>query len=69
MLREFQKKQIQESSVDKELYSMVVHRYHKEYLISQRIAGIVMQKFDYKVPQDEIMYLTIHIHHIAVADR
>ena len=63
------KKQTQEANVDPELYNMVIHRYHKEYLISQRIAGIVMQKFNYKVSQDEIMYLTIHIHHIAVADR
>lgn len=54
--------------VDKDLYDMIIHKYHKEYIIAQRIAGIVLNDFDYQVTQDEIMYLTVHIHRVNVSE-
>lgn len=63
------KQQTQNVDVDQKLYNMVVHSYHKEYVIAQRIAGIVRQDFDYQASDDEIMYLTIHIHRVNVSIR
>ena len=60
------KRQKQDTVLDKNLYDMVVHNYHKEYVIAQRIAGIVMQKFNYQVSDEEIMFLTIHIHRVNI---
>lgn len=51
---------------DQALYQMIVHNYHDEYVIAQRIAGIVKQNFDYDVSDDELMFLTIHIHRVNV---
>lgn len=51
---------------DQALYQMIVHNYHREYVIAQRIAGIVKQNFNYDVSDDEIMFLTIHIHRVNV---
>ncbi|MBP2058467.1 beta-glucoside operon transcriptional antiterminator [Lactobacillus colini] len=53
---------------DKELFNMVIHNYHKEYVIAQRISGIVLNEFDYQVSDDEIMYLTIHIHRLNISE-
>lgn len=60
------KRQKQDTVLDKNLYDMVVHNYHKEYVIAQRIAGIVMQEFNYQVSDEEIMFLTIHIHRVNI---
>lgn len=60
------KRQKQDTVLDKNLYDMVIHNYHKEYVIAQRIAGIVMQKFNYQVSDEEIMFLTIHIHRVNI---
>lgn len=53
---------------DADLFNMIIHNYHKEYVIAQRIAGIVLNKFDYQVSDNEIMYLTIHIHRLNIAE-
>lgn len=66
-VQRIKKRQNQEFDADHDLYDMVVHNYHKEYVIAQRIAGIVMQEFDYQVSDDEIMFLTIHIHRINIS--
>lgn len=66
-VQRIKKRQDQEIDADHDLYDMVVHNYHKEYVIAQRIAGIVMQEFDYQVSDDEIMFLTIHIHRINIS--
>lgn len=66
-VQRIKKRQDQDFDADHDLYDMVVHNYHKEYVIAQRIAGIVMQEFDYQVSDDEIMFLTIHIHRINIS--
>lgn len=66
-VQRIKKRQNQDFDADHDLYDMVVHNYHKEYVIAQRIAGIVMQEFDYQVSDDEIMFLTIHIHRINIS--
>lgn len=47
---------------------MVIQKYHKEYVIAQRISGIVLSNYNYQVTKDEIMFLTIHIHRVNVSD-
>lgn len=66
-IQRIKKQQKQDFQADKDLYNMVIHIYHKEYVIAQRIAGIVLQDFNYKVSEDEIMFLTIHIHRINIS--
>ena len=66
-VQRIKKRQDQDFDADHDLYDMVVHNYHKEYVITQRIAGIVMQEFGYQVSDDEIMFLTIHIHRINIS--
>lgn len=66
-IQRIKKRQKQDFKTDQDLYDMVIHSYHKEYIIAQRIAGIVLQDFDYRVSDDEIMFLTIHIHRINIS--
>lgn len=66
-IQRIKKQQSQKFKADKDLYDMVIHSYHKEYIIAQRIAGIVLHDFNYKVSEDEVMFLTIHIHRINVS--
>lgn len=63
-VQRIKKRQRQELLADKDLYEMIIRNYHKEYVIAQRIAGIVMNNFSYQVNDDEIMFLTIHIHRV-----
>lgn len=65
-VQRIKKRQKQELVADKDLYDMIIHNYHREYIIAQRIAGIVMSNFDYQVNEDEITFLTIHIHRVNV---
>ena len=66
-IQRIKKQQSQKFKADKDLYDMVIHSYHKEYIIAQRIAGIVLHDFNYEVSEDEVMFLTIHIHRINVS--
>ena len=63
-IQRIRKNEVQELPLDKDLYNMIVHSYHKEYIIAQRIAGIILSDYDYKTSEDEIMFLTIHIHRV-----
>lgn len=63
-VQRIKKRQHQEFPPDKTLYDLIIRDYHAEYLIAQRIAGIVMKKFNYRVSDDEILFLTIHIHRV-----
>lgn len=63
-VQRIKKRQHQEFPPDKTLYDLIIRDYHAEYLIAQRIAGIVMKKFNYGVSDDEILFLTIHIHRV-----
>lgn len=63
-VQRIKKRQHQEFPPDKTLYDLIIRNYHAEYLIAQRIAGIVMKKFNYRVSDDEILFLTIHIHRV-----
>lgn len=63
-VQRIKKRQHQEFPPDKTLYDLIIRDYHTEYLIAQRIAGIVMKKFNYRVSDDEILFLTIHIHRV-----
>lgn len=63
-VQRIKKRQHQEFPSDKTLYDLIIRDYHAEYLIAQRIAGIVMKKFNYGVSDDEILFLTIHIHRV-----
>lgn len=66
-IQRIKKHQSQKFKADKDLYDMVIHSYHKEYIIAQRIAGIVLHDFNYEVSEDEVMFLTIHIHRINIS--
>lgn len=63
-VQRIKKRQHHEFPPDKTLYDLIIRDYHAEYLIAQRIAGIVMKKFNYRVSDDEILFLTIHIHRV-----
>lgn len=63
-VQRIKKRQHQEFPPDKTLYDLIIRDYHAEYLIAQRIAGIVMKKFNYRVSDEEILFLTIHIHRV-----
>lgn len=52
--------------MDDELFNLIIHKYHNEYLIAQRIAGIVLSNYNYEVSNDDIMFLTIHIHRVSI---
>lgn len=67
-VQRIKKRSVADRKADSDLYNLIIHKYHKEYLIAQRLAGIVMNDYDYSVSQDEIMYLTIHIHRLNSAD-
>ncbi|MBA1392820.1 PRD domain-containing protein, partial [Lactobacillus sp. XV13L] len=66
-VQRIKKQQKQDLITDKELYDMIIHNYHKEYVIAQRIAGIVKADFNYSVSADEVTFLTIHIHRVNIA--
>lgn len=51
---------------DRDLYEMVAQKYHAEYIVAQRIAGIIYGRYNYQVGDEEVMFLTIHIHRVNV---
>lgn len=67
-IQRIKKRQLGSENVDKDLFSMIIRKYHTEYVIAQRISGIVLSNYNYEVTKDELMYLTIHIHRVKIAN-
>lgn len=51
---------------DQDLYEMIAQKYHAEYIVAQRIAGIIYGRYNYNVGDEEVMFLAIHIHRVNI---
>lgn len=50
---------------DKELFEMITDKYKNEFKCAERIAYFVDKELHFKLPDEELMYLTIHIKKIT----
>lgn len=51
---------------DTDFQDIVKDRYGKEYQCAEQIAALVMKKFDKKVTDEELMFLTIHLRRLRI---
>lgn len=56
---------INESDKDEELYEMVKKQYATAYKCAEKIKSFMEKEYNINVPEDEMMYLTIHIKRIT----
>jgi beta-glucoside operon transcriptional antiterminator len=46
---------------DKEISNLIKQKYKNEYLIAQKIAKTILQKYNIEILNSEIMYMTMHL--------
>jgi beta-glucoside operon transcriptional antiterminator len=51
-------------SQEAELHNVVIHLYPKEYECSQEIAKYIEKTYAYKITDEELVYLTVHIRRV-----
>jgi beta-glucoside operon transcriptional antiterminator len=54
-----------EPEKEEELYEMVKKQYADAYKCAEKIKSFIEKEYSIKVPEDEMMYLTIHIKRIT----
>ncbi len=50
---------------ENELLAIVKEKYPNSYKCAEAIATMVLHNYDYKISEEEMLYLTIHVHRIA----
>jgi beta-glucoside operon transcriptional antiterminator len=51
--------------LDMETFKDFIERCHKEHLAALRIKSYIASKMDYEVSDEEVLYLTMHIHRVT----
>jgi beta-glucoside operon transcriptional antiterminator len=51
--------------LDMETFKDFIERCHKEHLAALRIKSYIASKMDYEVSDEEVLYLTMHIHRVV----
>lgn len=61
----FIKKEKMEDTVDNFLHEQISQKYEQAYECTKKIALYLKKEFDWKLPKDEEVYLTVHIHRVT----
>jgi beta-glucoside operon transcriptional antiterminator len=65
----FIRKEHIEETIDSFFYEQVQHKYEQAFQCAEKIAIFLQKNFNWQVTNDEMVYLTIHIHRVTYRNR